>query len=36
VQHNEADIGKHLAVFADVAESLAVAQHERLGAVATH
>ena len=36
VQHNEADIEKHLAAFGDVAESLAAAQHERLGAVATH
>ena len=36
VQHTEADIDKHLAAFADVAESLATAQHERLGAVATH
>ena len=36
VQHNEADIEKHLAAFADVAVSLATAQHERLGAVATH
>ena len=36
VQHTEADIDKHLAAFADVAEPLAAAQHERLGAVATH
>jgi glutamate-1-semialdehyde 2,1-aminomutase len=36
VQHTEADIDKHLAAFADVAGSLATAQHERLGAVATH
>src|SRR5208337_1770005 len=36
VQHNEADIDKHLAAFADVAPSLAAAQHERLGAVAAH
>src|SRR4030088_17660 len=36
VQHNEADIDKHLAAFADVADSLAAAQHERSGAVATH
>jgi glutamate-1-semialdehyde 2,1-aminomutase len=36
VQHNEADIEKHLAAFGDVAESLAATQHERLGAVATH
>src|SRR5271167_4071558 len=36
VQHNEADIDKHLAVFADVAPSLAAAQQERLGAVAAH
>jgi len=36
VQHTEADIEQHLAAFADVAESLATAQHERLGAVATH
>ena len=36
VQHTEADIDKHLAAFADIAESLAAAQHERLGAVATH
>jgi glutamate-1-semialdehyde 2,1-aminomutase len=36
VQHTEADIDKHLAAFADVAESLAMAQHERLGAVAAH
>jgi glutamate-1-semialdehyde 2,1-aminomutase len=36
VQHTEADIDQHLAAFADVAPSLAAAQHERLGAVATH
>jgi hypothetical protein len=36
VQHTEADIEKHLAVFAEVAPSLAVAQQERLGAVAAH
>jgi glutamate-1-semialdehyde 2,1-aminomutase len=36
VQHSEADIDKHLAAFADVAESLAIAQQERLGAVVTH
>jgi glutamate-1-semialdehyde 2,1-aminomutase len=36
VQHTEADIDQHLAVFADIADSLAAAQHERLGAVATH
>jgi glutamate-1-semialdehyde 2,1-aminomutase len=36
VQHSEADIDQHLAAFADVAGSLAAAQHERLGAVATH
>ena len=36
VQHTEADIDQHLAAFADVAESLAAAQHERLGAVAAH
>src|SRR4030088_3057879 len=36
VQHTEADIDKHLAAFADVAGSLATAQHERLGAVAAH
>jgi len=33
VQHSEADIDKHLAAFADIADSLAAAQHERLGAV---
>jgi glutamate-1-semialdehyde 2,1-aminomutase len=33
VQHTETDIDQHLAVFADVAESLATAQHERMGAV---
>jgi len=31
VQHTDADIDQHLAAFADVAESLATAQHERLG-----
>jgi glutamate-1-semialdehyde 2,1-aminomutase len=36
VQHTEADIDQHLAAFADVAPALAAAQHERLGAVATH
>jgi glutamate-1-semialdehyde 2,1-aminomutase len=36
VQHTEADIDKHLAVFAEVAPSLAAAQHERLGAMAAH
>jgi len=36
VQHTEADIDKNLAAFADVAGSLAAAQQERLGAVATH
>jgi glutamate-1-semialdehyde 2,1-aminomutase len=36
VQHTEADIDKHLAAFADIADSLAAAQHERMGAVATH
>jgi glutamate-1-semialdehyde 2,1-aminomutase len=36
VQHTEADIDQHLAAFADIADSLATAQHERLGAVATH
>src|SRR5437899_12932200 len=36
VQHTEADIDKHLAAFADVAGSLATAQQERMGAVATH
>ena len=36
VQHTEADIDPHLAAFADIADSLAAAQHERLGAVATH
>jgi glutamate-1-semialdehyde 2,1-aminomutase len=36
VQHTEADIDQHLAAFADVAESLATAQQERLGAVAAH
>ena len=36
VQHTEADIDQHLAVFADIADALAAAQHERLGAVAAH
>ncbi len=36
VQHTEADIDEHLAAFADIADSLAAAQHERIGAVATH
>jgi glutamate-1-semialdehyde 2,1-aminomutase len=36
VQHTEADIDQHLAAFADVAPSLAAAQHERLGVLATH
>jgi len=36
VQHTEADIDKHLEAFADVAPSLAAAQHERLGAVVAH
>jgi len=36
VQHTEADIDQHLAAFADIADSLAAAQQERLGAVATH
>jgi glutamate-1-semialdehyde 2,1-aminomutase len=36
VQHTEADIDQHLAAFADIADSLAAAQHERIGAVATH
>jgi glutamate-1-semialdehyde 2,1-aminomutase len=36
VQHTEADIDQHLAAFADVAPSLAAAQHERLGALAAH
>ncbi len=36
VQHTEADIDKHLAAFADIADSLAAAQQERLGAVAAH
>jgi glutamate-1-semialdehyde 2,1-aminomutase len=35
VQHTEADIDKHLAVFAEIAGALATAQQERLGAVAT-
>ena len=30
VQHTEADIDAHIAAFADIADSLAVAQHERL------
>jgi glutamate-1-semialdehyde aminotransferase len=34
--HTEADIDQHLAAFADIADSLAAAQHERTGAVATH
>jgi len=36
VQHTDADISKHLAAFEDIAESLATAQQERAGAVATH
>ena len=36
VQHTEADIDKHLAAFTDIADSLATAQHERMGAVAAH
>jgi glutamate-1-semialdehyde 2,1-aminomutase len=36
VQHTESDIDKHLAAFADIADSLAAAQQERLGAVAAH
>ena len=36
VQHTEADIDRHLAAFGDIADSLAAAQHERIGAVATH
>ena len=36
VQHTEADIDQHLAAFADIADSLAAAQHERIGALATH
>ena len=36
VQHTEADIDQHLAAFGDIADSLAAAQQERLGAVATH
>ena len=36
VQHTEADIDQHLAAFADIADSLATAQHERMGAVAAH
>jgi glutamate-1-semialdehyde 2,1-aminomutase len=31
VQHTEADIDKHLAAFADIADSLAKAQQERIG-----
>jgi glutamate-1-semialdehyde 2,1-aminomutase len=34
VQHTEADIEQHLAAFGDIADSLAAAQHERMGAVA--
>jgi len=36
VQHTEADIDEHLAAFGDIADSLAAAQHERIGAVAAH
>src|SRR5690242_9523156 len=36
VQHTEADIGKHIAAFEDIAASLAAAQQERMGAVAAH
>jgi glutamate-1-semialdehyde 2,1-aminomutase len=36
VQHTEADIDQHIAAFADIADSMAAAQQERLGAVATH
>ncbi|MFZ3340271.1 MAG: aminotransferase class III-fold pyridoxal phosphate-dependent enzyme [Terriglobales bacterium] len=36
VQHTEADIDQHLAAFADIADSMAAAQHERIGALATH
>jgi glutamate-1-semialdehyde 2,1-aminomutase len=36
VQHTETDIDQHLAAFADLADSLASAQHERLGVVAAH
>ncbi|HVM94703.1 MAG TPA: aminotransferase class III-fold pyridoxal phosphate-dependent enzyme [Terriglobales bacterium] len=36
VQHTGADIDQHLAAFADIADSMAAAQQERLGAVATH
>jgi glutamate-1-semialdehyde 2,1-aminomutase len=36
VQHTVADIDQHLAAFGDIAESLAAAQHERLGAVVSH
>jgi glutamate-1-semialdehyde 2,1-aminomutase len=36
VQHTEADIDEHLGAFADIADSLAASQHERIGAVATH
>jgi glutamate-1-semialdehyde 2,1-aminomutase len=35
VQHTEADVDRHLEVFAEIAPALAVAQHERT-AVATH
>ena len=31
-----ADIEKHLAAFADIADSLSAAQQERIGAVAAH
>ena len=34
VAHNEADIEKHLAAFADLAPALAAAQQERVGALA--
>ncbi len=36
VQHTEADIDKHLAVFAEIAPALAEAQQERGVAVAAH
>jgi glutamate-1-semialdehyde 2,1-aminomutase len=36
VQHTEADIKLHLSAFEDIAGSLAVAQQERMGAVAAH
>jgi glutamate-1-semialdehyde 2,1-aminomutase len=36
VQHTEADIDQHLAVFAGVAPAIAAAQQERMGAVAAH